>query len=189
MRTFIVVLLAIVGSGCARLPAQNVPPARQTKAVVFDIDGTLTPQVFAIFEAREDAARAVRIFADKGYKIIYLSKRFSWFQSGVPGWLHKHGFPEGSIQLSQSDYDDEHARDFKLRILKSFKYRGWKVQYAYGDSATDFEAYADAKISHVFALQRRGEDKCEHGSYKECLTGWTQHLDFIAKSVPSVLDD
>lgn len=188
MRNLIVLLVCVLCASCARLPAQIIPNARQAQAVVFDIDATLTPQVLNIFEEREDAAKAVRMFADKGYKIIYLSTRFSWFQSRVPGWLAKHGFPEGSLQLSQSDEDERHPGDFKTRILKGFIDRGWNIQFAYGDSATDFDAYAAVGIpkERVFALQRRGEDKCQTGVWKACLKGWTEHLDFVTKSVQSV---
>ena len=40
------------------------------ESVVFDIDGTLTPDVMNISGVRPDAARAVQAFADKGYKIF-----------------------------------------------------------------------------------------------------------------------
>jgi hypothetical protein len=39
----------------------------------------------------------------------------------------------------------------------------------------------------VFAVLRRYEADCEPGEWKVCLTGWTEHLDFVARSVPSVL--
>ena len=190
MSNLFILLVVILCSSCAQLPAQIIPNAKQTQAVVFDIDATLTPQELNIFEAREDAAEAVRIFANKGYKIIYLSARFSWFQSGIPGWLAKHGFPDGSLQLSQTDEDNRHPGDFKTRILKGFIDRGWNIQFAYGDSSTDFKAYAAVGIpkERIFALQRRGEDKCQGGEdvWKACLKGWTEHLDFIKKSVQSV---
>jgi len=35
------------------------------------------------FEVRKDAAAAVRAYAEKGYKIIYLSTRASWLSAGV----------------------------------------------------------------------------------------------------------
>ena len=39
-------------------------PLKPDQAVVFDIDGTLTPKPSAIYTARDDAANAVRLFAD-----------------------------------------------------------------------------------------------------------------------------
>lgn len=191
MRNLTILLVVLLCSGCARLPAQIIPNAKQAQAVVFDIDATLTPAVYSIFVEREDAAKAVRIFADKGYKIIYLSARFKWFQSRIPGWLAKHGFPEGSLQLSQTDEDDKHPGDFKTRVLKGFIARGWNIQFAYGDSSTDFKAYADVKIpkERVFALLRDGETVCQGNKevdWNACLKGWTEHLDFVRNSVQSV---
>lgn len=74
-------------------------PLKADQAVVFDIDGTLTPSRWAIYTAREDAAKAVDVYADAGYKIIYLSARTQLFQSGIPNWLKKNQFPEGSINV------------------------------------------------------------------------------------------
>jgi hypothetical protein len=64
VRSTRVVLLGLCSS-CAQLPYTDIPdaPPAQTGAVVFDIDGTLTPNVSAVFKARKDAAAAVRAYA------------------------------------------------------------------------------------------------------------------------------
>lgn len=191
MRNLFILLVVMLCSSCAQLPPSAIPcaPPKQAQAVVFDIDGTLTPKVFAVFEARTDAAKAVRIFADKGYKIIYLSTRISWLSAGIPSWLKEHGFPDGSVHVAQTDEDRSHPYDFKTRMLKEFIDHGWNVKFAYGDSSTDFAAYAAVGIpkERVFALLRDGETWCEWGDWKACLNGWTKHLDFVTKSVQSVL--
>ena len=72
--------ILLAGAGCAQLPARPVPPPTMAgeALVVFDIDGTLTPAVAAVFQVRPDAAAAVRAYAAKGYRIIYLSTRTGW---------------------------------------------------------------------------------------------------------------
>ncbi|MBU1237204.1 MAG: hypothetical protein KJ634_01820 [Gammaproteobacteria bacterium] len=187
MRVLFVPLLLVLSGGCAQLPVAPIPsPADRTDAVVFDIDGTLTPKVLDVFEARPDAAKAVRTFAGKGYEIFYVSTRVAWLSAGIPDWLKKNGFPAGSVHVAQTDEDRRHPYDFKKGMLKDIEAHGWNVKFAYGDSSTDFAAYADAGIPKegVFALLREGEKWCEWGVWKACIYGWTQHLDFIENSVP-----
>jgi phosphoserine phosphatase len=191
MRQLIILWTVVLSSACAQLPPAAVAKAsaRQAQAVVFDIDGTLTPQVSSIFEARPDAAKAVKIFADKGYKIIYLSTRNSWFSALIPGWLKSNNFPDGEIHVAQTDEDRSHPDVYKTRMLKDFIAQGWQLSFAYGDSSTDFAAYAAADIpkEHVFALLRRYAADCQPGDWKDCLKGWTEHLGFLTASVPSAL--
>ena len=191
MRNPFILLMVMLCSSCAQLPPAPIPgapPEQQAHAVVFDIDGTLTPRVFAVFDARPDAANAVNTFAGKGYAIFYLSTRTRWLSAGIPGWLDKHHFPKGSVHVAQSDEDRRHPYDFKKRKLEEFIDRGWVLEFAYGDSSTDFAAYADVGIpkERVFALLRNGAPGCEGGDWNACLYGWTQHLEFIGNSVPSV---
>jgi len=176
-------MVAIFNS-CAQLPADIPNPTQQqTQAVVFDIDGTLTPRPIEMWTARTDAAKAVTIFADKGYKIIYLSARIRPFQADIPNWLKEKGFPDGSVHVTETTEDRKDPVHFKTRILRDFLAHGWNVAFAYGDSSTDFDAYAAAGIpkERVFALQREGEASCQPGAWKACLNGWTEHIDSIAK--------
>ena len=72
--------IAVCLSTVLALPAV-AQDARQ--AVVFDIDGTLTPNVYAIAIARPNAAEAATLYADAGIEIIYLTARVRLFQDGV----------------------------------------------------------------------------------------------------------
>ena len=66
----LMILAVLLISGCASLPNRfEAAPPGQTKAVVFDIDGTLTPTPFRYWQVREDAVAAVRHFADQGFRI------------------------------------------------------------------------------------------------------------------------
>ena len=186
MRNSAILPLVALCVSCS-LPTFDVPkaPLVPNQAVVFDIDGTLTPKSTAGFSVRDDAAKAVGLFAERGIKVIYLSARNRAFQSGILGWLKKHGFPEGSIQVPQTSVDGSDHAAFKTRILKEFQANGWNLFAAYGDKSTDFEAYAAVGIdeNHVFALQVVGENSCQLGVWAECLNSWSEHLEFIAEIV------
>jgi len=163
----------------------------QANAVVFDIDGTLTPSVSAVFEVRKDAAEAVRAYAEKGYKVIYLSTRVSWLSADIPDWLRKKGFPEGSVHVAQTREERNQPEVYKAGVLGAYVAHGWSLKYAYGDSSTDLAAYAEVGVpkEHVFVLLRRGESGCQPGLAAACLGGWTEHLEFISASVMNANDD
>ncbi len=193
VRNTIVIAWLALCSSCAQLPYTNVPniSSTQKKAVVFDIDGTLTPAVSGVFEVRDDAAEVVRAYAGKGYKIVYLSARVGWLSARLPDWLKKNNFPEGSIHVAQTRDERNHPDVYKTGILQAFVANGWSVEYAYGDSSSDLTAYAASGIprEHVFALLRRGESNCQPGIAAACLTGWMEHLNFVSASVRNANED
>lgn len=176
------ILLVVILCSCAFEPVQ-IPPAPNNSplAVVFDIDGTLTPRPIEFLEARPDVARAVQLYSDKGYKIIYLSARFPGFEAGTRAWLKHKGFPDGIVRIAGKDGDVGHPDQFKTRVLQDFLDKGWRLGFAYGDSSTDFIAYAAVSIprTHVFALRREGDTSCQSGTWEACLSGWGEHITFI----------
>lgn len=182
------VLLGVVAlslSACAMIPPSEVPSASasQSQAVVTDIDGTLTPKDFDVFEPRPDAAAALRALSEKGFKIVYVTTRIPLYQAGLPAWLHQNGFPVGSLHVAQTAEERANPAGYKGGILSQYQRAGWRLAYAYGDSSTDFTAYANAGIprDRVFALKRRGAMECQPGAYKACLEGWTEHLPYIVR--------
>lgn len=182
MRHLSVMLLAALCASCAITPHEiEQASAAQNQAVVFDIDGTLTKRNHAIRTTREGAADAVNAFAEAGLHIIYLSARTPLFQFHIPHWLERHGFPRGSIQVTQSRDDRRDHASFKQRILEAHQALGWTFVAAYGDSSTDFEAYAKVGMTadRVFALKREGEEACEPGSWSACYAGWPEQMDII----------
>ena len=190
MRPLALFVIALSVWGCARIPQVDVPSPSPSPgaAVVLDIDGTLTPQNLAVHEPRPEAAKAVRALAAKGYKMIYLSTRIPLFQAGLPNWLRQNGFPDGSLHVAQTGDERDHAEKFKARVLAAYRWNGWYLAYAYGDSSTDFAAYAEAGIprERVFGLKRRDTEACQPGIYLTCLGGWPEHLPYIERDIPSV---
>jgi len=176
MRYLALVFSTLLCTGCtlASFPIDQAPNANN-KAVVFDIDGTLTPRPLAVFSVREDAASTVQLFSEQGYKIIYLSARVALLQRAIPSWLADNGFPDGSIHVPANAEDSSDHAAFKARVLNQYKERGWLLAAGFGDSSTDFEAYAQVgiKASSVFALQRQGEEACLPGVWVTCFSAWS----------------
>lgn len=145
------------------------------RAVVFDVDGTLTPNVYTINIARRGAAEAAQAYADTGITVIYLTARIPLFQNGLDTWLVDNGFPGGRLHLMQTDADKDDHEAFKTRVLTSYRDDGWTFVAAFGDSSSDFGAYAQAGIAQddVFALRRVGAWDCKDGIWRGCYKNWT----------------
>lgn len=179
VKGLVMLVIVVLCSGCGTLHNHfETAPPQQNKAVVFDIDGTLTPTPIRIWQARDDAAMVVRHFADQGYRIFYVTARVSFLQWQIPGWLERNDFPPGALYVAQ-DADDEqdHAR-FKTRILNQLIHDGWQLEWAFGDSKSDFVAYRAVGIprARIFALQRTCDDHCQRGEWQRCLVTWRAFL-------------
>ena len=111
---------------------------------------------------------------------------YALLQPGLPNWLKQKGFSDGMLHVAQTAAERAQADKFKSQVLSAYKQHGWRLAYAYVDSATDFRAYAEAGIprEHVFALKRAGSQECQDGLYQTCLGGWTEHLPYIESQVP-----
>lgn len=170
------VALATALAGCAHLPEVVVPQAAAGARgiVVFDVDGTLTPTVARILAVRPDASAVARIYAERGYRIVYLTARAPALQGTLRGFLARHAFPPGDVVAPKDRAAHMAPASFKARALADYRAHGWDIGAAYGDSSSDFEAYARAGIprERVFALRRVGAADCERGVWIACLPGW-----------------
>lgn len=168
--------LAALLAACAHLPAVVIPQAvpASSQLVVFDIDGTLTPTVARIFTARPDGSYVARLYAQRGYRIVYLTARAPALQGTLQRFLSRHAFPAGDLLAPKSRAENRAPAGFKARVLDGYRTRGWEIAAAYGDSSSDFQAYATAGVprEHVFALRRVGAAACQPGAWVECLPGW-----------------
>ena len=155
--------------------------AQERRAVIFDIDGMLTPSVLAIDTVRDDAALAATHFADAGVAIIYLTARVPLFQDRVADWLDDNGFPPGQLYLTQTDADRDDHGAFKARVLATYAAEGWTFVAAFGDSSSDFAAYAEVGVpqQQVYALRRRGAWRCKEGAWQGCYDRWADLLPVI----------
>lgn len=172
----VIVIVAAALAACAHLPAVVVPQAEAGARgiVVFDVDGTLTPTVARIFRVRPDASAVARLYAARGHRIVYLTARAPALQGTLRGFLSRHGFPPGDLLAPRDRAEHAAPADFKTRALADYRANGWSIEAAYGDSSSDFEAYARAGIprERVFALRRIGAADCQPGAWVACLPGW-----------------
>lgn len=175
---------ALLLAACVHLPHPEiaVAPAQSPGMVVFDIDGTLTPRVPTIFSVRPDAANVVQLYADRGHHIVYLTARMPQLHGALRGYLRRNGFPAGDLVAPPSRAEHVAPAPFKARVLEGYRAKGWDIIAAYGDSSTDFVAYADADVprERVFALRRVGAAACKPGVWAACLSGWSTHLQALA---------
>ena len=165
-------------AGCAHLPAVVVSqaPADAPGIVVFDIDGTLTPTVGQIFSVRPDASAVVHLYSRRGHRIVYLTARAPALQGTLRAFLSRNGFPPGDLVAPKDSAEHAAPAAFKARALVGYLAHGWGIAAAYGDSSSDFDAYARVGIprEHVFALRRVGAAHCQPGVWSACLAGWEQ---------------
>ena len=175
----IAVLMLTAGlGGCAHLSAVVVlqAPVGAPGIVVFDVDGTLTPTVASVFSVRPDASAVVRLYAERGHRIVYLTARAPALQGTLSAFLSGNGFPPGDLVVPKNQAEHAAPASFKSHALADYVAHGWGVEAAYGDSSSDFEAYARAGIlrERVFAMRRVGATHCQPGVWSACLAGWEQ---------------
>jgi phosphatidate phosphatase PAH1 len=155
--------------------------------VVFDIDGTLTKDTLSN-TPHPGAVDAVKAYKAKGYSVVYLTARWKPVQElYTRAWLALNGFPDQPLYMSSSLLiSDSSTVKYKTAALAKIESGTPEVKYAYGDSSTDFQAYANAGVPtpNVFALKRAGSTSCEPGAWSACLVNYTGHLPFIG-SLPA----
>jgi len=174
MKAIAIMIIAVL-AGCASVGTTiPVPIGDNNAAVVFDIDGTLTPKPSAIYEIRPGARDVVESFHVGQWIPVYLSARAPIMQGNIPHWMESNRMPDGILLLPDSLYWSLHPAEFKTRVLKKMIDAGWVIVSAFGDSSTDFEAYANVGIPYnlVYALKRVGDKECQPGAWLVCLDGW-----------------
>lgn len=156
--------------------------AANNDVVVFDIDGTLTSDTLSN-SPHPGAVNAVKAYKAKGYAVVYLTARWKPVQElYTKAWLSLNGFPSAPLYMSSSLLlSDSATVKYKTDTLAKIETGSPEVKYAYGDSTTDFQAYANAGVAqaNVYALKRASSSTCEPGVFNACLVNYTGHLPFI----------
>jgi phosphatidate phosphatase PAH1 len=133
-----------------------VEPGR--KAVLFDIDGTLTINDFEAYadyvgvktaQAYGYAAQTVNAYKAKGYQVIYLTARPYWVAKdarawfayqGIPNWHYRSNpYSEGPIPPDTQAHKTNYVKYLRNTV-------GLDIIRAYGNATTDIAAYADGGI-------------------------------------------
>ncbi len=128
-----------------------------TPIVVSDVDGTLTSSETAEFPAllsgnlpqpHPDAAAALQILAQKGYRPMYITARPEWLTGRTREFIRQHGFAPGIIHTTlglTGAFGDPAAR-FKIGELDMLASKGLAPAWGIGNKASDTDAYEHAKI-------------------------------------------
>ncbi len=128
-----------------------------TKVFVSDVDGTLTSSENAEYPAlltgslpdpQPDSVAVLKGLAEKGYRPIYVTARPEWLTGRTRDFLAAHGFPQGIIHTTTglTGALNGAASDFKSKELQAFVAKGLKISWAFGNRASDTDAYEAAKI-------------------------------------------
>lgn len=132
---------------------------KNRKAVLFDIDGTLSLNDFESVgdylgvdkaDAYYYAKETVLEYKAKGYQVIYLTGRPYWVAKGSREWFDYMGMPQG--QLHTNPYGDgpipSDTQAYKTEYLNELMQdKSIDIVRAYGNASTDIAAYADAGIA------------------------------------------
>lgn len=202
----VLVLLASALTSTESLSAaQPASCAEVLRAVATDIDETLTTTdeewLLSIFDPEHDAAErpsaseVFQAYADRGYRIVYVTARPDGVRLGRLGdtrnatvaWLQTHGFPTDPDRTFVYQAPDILSalfpRGYKAAAIKALEAQGFVFDFAYGNAKTDFEAFTDAGIpaEDVFSIGRLagwgGTTGIPGGTYADHLTSHLPSVD------------
>ncbi len=127
------------------------------KAVVFDIDGTLTQNSaemigdytnVSIAKAYNYSIEVTKLYKKKGYQLIFLTARPYWVARDTREWYDIKGFPDTTItRFSMSNETiinaEQYKSDFMAYLIDTI---GLDVIRVYGNAQSDIDAYENAGI-------------------------------------------
>jgi phosphatidate phosphatase PAH1 len=168
-----------------------------TRAVVFDVDATLTigdeeiaREVIEdkVPEAQPHGNEVARAWTAQGLLPLYLTGRPYMLGPTTRAWLASHGFPEGLVRTTESVEaclpTPEGVGAYKKAALEDFKNAGLDLAIAYGNATTDICAYASAGIDpkRTFIVGPYAGQGCDGKGTTVALPGYADH----AKQLPTL---
>jgi hypothetical protein len=129
-----------------------------THVVVSDIDGTLTQSDSQLFMQILDGSHVpvpylgavdlTKAHAATRAIVVYLTGRPYWLTQRTRDWLVGLGFQPGPLHVTDSNEEAVPSQSgvgaFKLAWLQGLKAKGYQIDFAYGNAATDIYAYLGA---------------------------------------------
>ncbi|MCK6531602.1 MAG: phosphatidylinositol transfer protein [Polyangiaceae bacterium] len=122
-----------------------------TTYFVTDVDGTLTSKeteeysailTGSVSDANPDAGKALSLLAQKGYRPFYLTARPEFLVGRTREFVSVKGFPAGPVHTTfELGATGGAAVSFKKAELEELMGRGFKVAYAFGNTASDADSF------------------------------------------------
>lgn len=187
--------MVVDGDG-SRAPGSLFVVEPGAKAVVFDIDATLTNSDDEIIDEvlngkvpsmRPEAATVAKAYGDTGFVIAYVTGRPYLLTETSRRWLDDNGFPAGLVRTTDSLREclptEEGVGRFKQRALTELKAGGLDFKIAYGNAVTDICAYQHIAIDpqRTFIIGPFGGQGCAGSPATRALTGYPEHLADLPK--------
>jgi len=138
---------------------------KNAPVLVSDVDGTLTSSELVEFpaglvgvqpNAQPDAAKVLSALVAKGYHPIYLTARAERLTDRTREFLKERGFPPGIVHTTTSGLGSfgDAAAQYKSRELALIVGKGLSIKWAFGNKASDTDAYdsvhVDPKNHRIF---------------------------------------
>lgn len=129
-----------------------LPPT--ARFVVTDVDGTQTESETAEWAtlltgtgpaAQPSGAALLAAYAERGYRIFFLTARPEWLGARTHAWLREYGYPEGNVHttLTGTGALGSAAATFKTDELSALLARfPGSIELGVGNTDTDAAAYA-----------------------------------------------
>jgi phosphatidate phosphatase PAH1 len=175
------------------------------KAVIFDIDGTITTsdsQVmtdwanFSPADMYSYADLTVKYYYEKGFQIVMVTGRPYWLASNSRDWLENLGFPFHSIRFTSNTgttVSGEETQAYKTDYLNDLITRcQLNIIRAYGNADTDIAAYNEVGIpkSETFIIgENAGLENTQPIDCEEC--GYQDHYNnlIIPENIICTIDE
>jgi hypothetical protein len=149
-------LLSVGGDRSTTEVYVDVVPAG-TPVIVTDIDGTLTTEeneefsallTGALPQSNPDSADVLTALAEQGYRVFYLTARPHFLGQRTREFLAAHQYPLGVVHttLTFTGATGDTAVGYKSDELAAIAARGLVPSWAFGNTASDAEAFAGANV-------------------------------------------
>lgn len=169
-----------------------IEPGR--KAVVFDIDETLTKDDLEQIldytgieaaEPRPAAAQLVQQYIERGYHPVFITARTYWYAKGSRQWLRDSlSLPDFTLRTTFSNKQGlfEPAQ-YKTEVMQGMQAAGIEFVRAYGNADTDAEAFANVGIplSETYII---GDKAGINGTQPITAAGYQQHISDVVLNTP-----
>ncbi|GGY47925.1 hypothetical protein GCM10011297_20980 [Bacterioplanes sanyensis] len=169
-----------------------VEPGR--KAVVFDIDETLTKsdleQIldYTGIEAadpRPAAGQLVQEYIDRGYHPVFVTARTYWYAKGTRRWLRDTlNLPDFTLRTTFANQQGLfETAQYKTEVMQAMQDAGVEFVRAYGNADTDAEAFANVGIplSETYMI---GKNAGINGTQAITAEGYQQHIADVVLNTP-----